>query len=75
MLFTYGVAFFLAGLSSVVISPVVAVGGGWNDEAKTSVIYGVAALAGCSTFAVASSGLYEGDGAWFVTWKGWMGQG
>lgn len=35
MLFTYSVAFFLAGLSSVVISPLAEVGAGWGVEAKT----------------------------------------
>lgn len=34
MLFTYSVADFLAGLSSVVMSPLVEIGGGWGVEAK-----------------------------------------
>lgn len=60
MLFTYGVAAFLAGLSSVVVSPLVGVGGGWGVEAKTVVVYGVAVMMGCGTFVGASWGLYEG---------------
>lgn len=60
MLFTYSVAFFLAGLSSVVVSPLVGVGGAWGVEAKTVVVYVVAVMVGCGTFAGANWGLYEG---------------
>jgi len=60
MLFTYSVAAFLAGLSSVVVSPLVEVRGGWGPEAKTVVVYVVAVMVGCGTFVGASWGLYEG---------------
>ena len=67
MLFTYSVAFFLAGMSSVVLSPLVAQGVGWTDEAKTVVIYAVAVAVGFGTFLSTSIGLISGFGQ---RWRG-----
>ena len=61
MVFTYSVACFQAGLSSVVISPLAQEGGKWEDDAKTVIIYLVAVALGAGTFAVTSLGLYSGS--------------
>ena len=58
MLFAYSSAFFFAGLSSVVISPLVAEGGKWGDEAKTVVVYLAAVVVSFVAFTSTSWGLY-----------------
>ncbi|KAL6716552.1 hypothetical protein ACLMJK_006119 [Lecanora helva] len=59
MLFAYSAACFFAGLSSVVISPLVAQGGKWGDEAKTVVLYLSVVVATFVAFTSTSWGLYS----------------
>ena len=57
---TYSVVCFLAGMSSAVIRPLMEAGGDQDDEAKTVVIYGVAVLLCCETFAGRTGEYYVG---------------
>ena len=65
----YSVVCFLAGMSSAVIRPLVEAGGVRDNEAKTVVIYGVAVLLCCETFAGRTGEYYMGRQL-VVFWEG-----
>lgn len=60
MLYTHSITCFLAGLSSVVISPLTRDGVRWGNETKTIVVYLVAIIVVMTAFAGTSLGLYSG---------------